>query len=414
MATEVRSGGAERTAWVLSDRARRLTSSAIREILKVTERPGIISFAGGLPSPLAFPVERMREAADRVLRDAPEAALQYGPTEGFAPLREWVAERHSAPGATIRPSQVLITTGSQQALDLLGKTLVDPGSRVLVETPTYLGALQSFSLYEPVFQQVDSDEDGLVPQALTPDVVEGARLLYAQPNFQNPTGRRLPGDRRHDLAALAREGAIPLVEDDPYGELSYHDEPLPTLLSLAPNHVVHLGTFSKVLAPGLRVGYVIAPEHLHGKLVQAKQATDLHTPSLTQRIVHEVVRDGFLDGHVPQIRGIYAAQCRAMLDALAVHMPGGVSWSEPAGGMFLWVSLPGDIDSVELLEASVAASVAFVPGAPFYAGEAPTNTLRLSFATVPPEQIDEGIARLAGLIRARVERRPSPPRSRWP
>lgn len=388
--------------WPLSERARKLTSSAIREILKVTERPSVISFAGGLPSPATFPSEPMREATDRILRDTPHAALQYSATEGYAPLREWIAAHVSRHGATIRPSQVLVTTGSQQALDLLGKVLIDPSSRVLVETPTYLGALQSFSLFEPRFVQVPSDDDGLIPEALTPELTRGARLLYTQPNFQNPTGRRLPQARRRALAELARCGAVPVVEDDPYGALDYRGEPLPTLLSMAPEHVVHLGSFSKVLAPGLRVGYIVAPEELHFKLVQAKQATDLHTPSLTQRIVHEVVKDGLLDTHVPTIRALYDTQCRAMLEALARHMPPGVTWNAPQGGMFVWVKVPPSIDTMKLLEASVAADVAFVPGAPFYANEANHDRLRLSFVTVSPAQIDEGVARLAKLIRERI------------
>jgi 2-aminoadipate transaminase len=238
------------------------------------------------------------------LRDAPAAALQYSATEGYLPLREWIAARYSKGGVQIRPTQVLITTGSQQALDLLGKVLVCPQSPVLVETPTYLGALQSFSLYEPRYVQVPTDDAGLIPSALTPELTAGARLLYAQPNFQNPTGRRLPIERRRELAAFAQNAAFPVVEDDPYGALDYRGEPLPTMLSMAPDQIVHLGSFSKVLAPGLRVGYIIAPEELHFKLVQAKQATDLHTPSFTQRIVHEVVKDGFLDTHVPTIRAL--------------------------------------------------------------------------------------------------------------
>ncbi|NIE88390.1 MULTISPECIES: PLP-dependent aminotransferase family protein [unclassified Burkholderia] len=383
--------------WPLSERARKLTSSAIREILKVTEQPDVISFAGGLPAPSTFPAERMREAADRVLRDAPAAALQYSATEGFLPLREWIAERHR-----VRTGQVLITTGSQQALDLLGKVLIDPASRVLVETPTYLGALQSFSLNEPNYVQVPSDESGLVPEALTPELTAGARLLYAQPNFQNPTGRRLPVERRRALAAFAQTSPFPVIEDDPYGALNYRGEPLPTMLSMAPDHIVHLGSFSKVLAPGLRIGYLIAPESLHFKLVQAKQATDLHTPSLTQRIAHEVIRDGFLDEHVPGIRALYASQCDAMLDALARHMPAGVSWNRPEGGMFVWVQLPASIDSMALLEAAIAQNVAFVPGAPFFANDAQANTLRLSFVTVPPEQIEQGVARLGKLLRERL------------
>jgi 2-aminoadipate transaminase len=390
------------TNWRISERARKLTSSAIREILKVTERPDVISFAGGLPSPVTFPAERMRAASDRILRDSPAAALQYSATEGYAPLREWIAARYSKDGVTIRATQVLVTTGSQQALDLLGKVLIDPASPVLVETPTYLGALQSFSMYEPRYVQVPTDDNGLIPQALTPELTRDARLLYAQPNFQNPTGRRLPLERRRALAEFARTCPFPVIEDDPYGALDYAGAPLPTLLSMAPEHIVHCGSFSKVLAPGLRLGYIIAPEELHFKLVQAKQATDLHTPTFTQRIVHEVVKDGFLDEHVPMIRALYRDQCAAMLSSLERYMPEGVSWNRPEGGMFVWVNLPKCIDTMKLLEAAVADNVAFVPGGPFYANDADHSALRLSFVTVPPARIDEGIARLAKLIRERL------------
>ncbi|WP_322105821.1 PLP-dependent aminotransferase family protein [Paraburkholderia sp. J41] len=389
-------------AWQLSERAIKLTSSAIREILKVTERPEVISFAGGLPAPASFPVEAMRAAADRILRDEAIGALQYSATEGYLPLREWVAARHSGNGVTIRPSQVLITTGSQQALDLIGKVLVSPGKPILVETPTYLGALQSFSLYEPAYVQVPTDESGLIPAALTPELTAGARLLYTIPNFQNPTGRRLPLERRKALAAFAQRASFPVIEDDPYGALDYAGQPLPTLLSMAPEHIVHLGSFSKVLAPGLRVGYIIAPEDLHFKLVQAKQATDLHTPSFTQRIVHEVVKNGFLDTHIPKVRALYRDQCEAMLDSLKRNMPEGVSWNRPEGGMFVWVTLPAHIDSMKLLEEAVAQNVAFVPGAPFFAEQPQHNKLRLSFVTVPPAKIEEGVSKLAALIRARV------------
>ncbi len=392
--------------WPLSERARKLTSSAIRELLKITERPEIISFAGGLPSPASFPVAEIRAAADRLLRDAPTAALQYSATEGYMPLRAWIAARHSSADVTIDPSQVLITTGSQQALELLGKVLVDAGSKVLVETPTYLGALQSFSLYEPEFVSVPTDADGLIPQALDAGLTRGARLLYTQPNFQNPTGRRLSLERRQALAAFARQSAFPVVEDDPYGALSYRGNALPSLLSLAPQHVVYLGSFSKVLAPGLRVGYMIAPPTLHFKLVQAKQATDLHTPSLNQQIVYEVVRDGFLERHIPTIRQLYSAQCEAMLGALEQWMPAGVSWNRPEGGMFVWLQLPDQIDSSELLAAALEQNVAFVPGAPFYATPATASdarqTMRLSFVTVPAEQIAVGVERLAKLIAERL------------
>lgn len=379
--------------WTLAQRAQKLTSSAIREILKVTERPEVISFAGGLPAAATFPVARLRQCCDEILSTSPAPALQYGPTEGYLQLREWIAQRHNVP-----VGNVLVTTGSQQGLDLLGKTLIDVSSKVLVETPTYLGALQAFSLAEPTFASVPSDDAGPIPEALDAELLHGARFMYCLPNFQNPTGRRLPMDRRRDLVRIAQQAGLLLIEDDPYGALSYAGDPLPTLLSLNPHGVVYLGSFSKILAPGLRVGYVIAPEALHRKLVQAKQAADLHTPSFTQRIVYEAVKDGFLDRHIPEIRALYAAQCGVMLDAMARHFPASAQWNRPAGGMFIWVKLPPGVDSTALLEQAIGANVAFVPGAPFYANQPQANTLRLSFVTVPPAKIEEGIARLGVLI----------------
>jgi 2-aminoadipate transaminase len=390
-------------SFVLSQRAQKLTSSAIREILKVTERPEVISFAGGLPSASTFPVARVQKACDDILSNGAAPALQYGPTEGYMPLREWVAKRHSTPATTISPERVLITTGSQQGLDLLGKVLIDPGSRILVETPTYLGALQSFSLSEPEFVSVPSDEEGPIPVAVTPELMRGARFLYCLPNFQNPTARRIPLARRVELTRIAKDAGLLLIEDDPYAELYYTGQPLPTMFSLNPDSVVHLGSFSKVLAPGLRVGYVIAPEVVFRKLVQTKQAADLHTPSFTQRIVYEAVKDGFLETHTPEIRKLYASQCGIMLDALSRHFPDGVHWNRPEGGMFIWVTLPESIDSAALLEKAIARNVAFVPGAPFFANEALHNTMRLSFVTVPAPKIEEGIARLGSLIRQELQ-----------
>lgn len=395
-------------SFTLSRRALALTSSAIREILKVTERPEVISFAGGLPSPQTFPVERMREATSKVLLDAPHAALQYGPTEGYGPLREWVAAHMSRDGAQVRASQVLITTGSQQALDLLGKVLIDEGSKVLVETPSYLGALQAFSLFAPDFHSMPADGHGIVTDALTPGLLAGARFLYCLPNFQNPTGRTMPLARRQALLEKALAAGVPVVEDDPYGELSYSGERLPSLLSLAPDRVIHMGSFSKVLAPGLRLGYLVAPEPLLAKLVQAKQAADLHTPSFSQRIVHEVVQDGFLDRHIPDIRALYAAQCEHMLGALDRCFPAGLDWNRPTGGMFIWVKLPDGIDSGALLAEAVARHVAFVPGAPFYANAPDHSTLRLSFVTVPAPRIEEGVQRLGELLGTVLSGRPVP------
>ena len=387
--------------WHFAERAARMQSSFIREILKVTQRPEIISFAGGLPAADTFPIEAMKAAFDKVLSTNGKVALQYGPTDGFPPLRAWIADALSTNGCTIAPEQVLMTSGSQQALDLLGKVLIDEGSRVLVENPSYLGALQAFSVYRPEFASVATDEHGLVPDSIEA-VINGARLLYALPNFQNPTGRSLSIARRFDLVERCARHNLPLIEDDPYGALSYQDKPLPKLLNMHPDGVVHMGSFSKVLTPGIRLGYVVAPLPLLRRLELAKQAADLHTSQLTQMVVHEVIKDGFLDTHVPTIRTLYANQCQAMLDAMAACFPAGVSWTRPEGGMFIWVTLPPHIDAMVLFEQAIAARVAFVPGAPFYANRPETNTLRLSFVTVSPERIREGIAILGKLIAALV------------
>lgn len=384
--------------WHFSERAQQLQSSFIREILKITQRPEIISFAGGLPSPATFPVERMKAAYDKVLTDNGKVALQYGPTDGFPPLREWIANQLSKEGGTILPEQILMTSGSQQALDLLGKVLIDEGSRVLVETPSYLGALQAFSVYRPEFKSVVTDDHGLVPSSIKP-VAESARLLYSLPNFQNPTGRTLSVERRRELVETCAELGLPLIEDDPYGALSYKGEPMPKMVAMNPDGVIYMGSFSKVLTPGIRLGYVCAPLPLVRRLELAKQAADLHTAQLTQMVVHEVVKDGFLDQHIPTIRTLYGNQCQVMLDAMAEHFPAQASWTRPEGGMFIWVTLPKQIDAMKLLDKAIAARVAFVPGAPFYANEPETNTLRLSFVTVPPERIREGIAILGKLIK---------------
>jgi 2-aminoadipate transaminase len=389
-----------------SDRANKITSSVIREILKITERPEVISFAGGLPSPATFPIELMRKAFDKVLDTQGKSALQYGPTEGYAPLREWIAANLRKSGAKVAAENIMLVSGSQQALDLLGKVLINPGQPVLVETPTYLGALQAFNLFEPIYRSVASDEEGLKPEAITAELAKDAAFLYALPNFQNPTGRTLHEGRRRALIDRAIALNLLVIEDDPYGDLRYRGEAQPSLLSIATqagcDNVVRMGSFSKTLAPGLRLGYIAAPTALISKLIQAKQATDLHTATVTQMAVYEVIKDGFLDTHVPKTCALYRDQSDAMLAALSEHMPAGVTWTTPEGGMFLWLTLPADqgYDAMKLLDAAVARNVAFVPGEPFYANESVPNTLRLSFVTVPPEKIRVGIKALAEVIRA--------------
>jgi 2-aminoadipate transaminase len=388
--------------WQFSNRAEQLQSSVIREILKVTMRPEIISFAGGLPSPATFPVEEMKVAFDKVLSLQGKIALQYGPTDGYGPLREWIAQSLSTDDCRISMDQVLMVSGSQQALDLLGKVLIEERSKVLVETPSYLGALQAFSVYSPEFVSIPTDDDGLLPQEVD-KIADGARLLYALPNFQNPTGRTMPLARRIELVETCARLGLPLIEDDPYGALSYRNEPLPKMLTMNPNGVIYLGSFSKVLTPGIRLGYVVAPIPLIRKLEQAKQAADLHTSQLTQMVVYETIKDGFLAKHIPSIRTLYANQCQAMLDALDEFFPAGVTWNRPEGGMFIWVTLPKHMDGMQLLEEAIAQNVAFVPGAPFYANAPEKNTLRLSFVTVPPERIREGVAKLGKLISAKLK-----------
>ena len=376
---------------LFSKRATAIKSSVIREILKVTGRPEVISFAGGLPSDASFPVPQLKAAFEKVMTDAPQAALQYSTTDGYAPLREWVAAQKSVDGASITPEQVIIVSGSQQALDLIGKVFINEGDKVLVEAPTYLGALQAFDLFFPKYVSIQSDENGLDAEQLSAEQAEGAKFLYALPNFQNPTGRLMTEERRQALVNKARELNLLVIEDDPYGELWYTSAPPPSLLSRMPERVIQMGSFSKILAPGLRLGYIVAPEEIARKFEQVKQATDLHTATLTQRAVYEVVKDGFLNEHIPTIRKLYHAQAQAMLGALAEHMPAGVKWNQPAGGMFLWLELPEGMDAEEMLKKALTRNIAYVPGTPFYANEPVRNTMRLAFVTVPEEKIRAGV-----------------------
>ena len=387
------------TPWQLARRAAKMNPSVIREILKITEKPGIVSFAGGLPSPKTFPVAEFEAACAKVLRDDPQGALQYAASEGFGPLREQVAAMlpwH------VDPAQILITTGSQQGLDLVAKVLIDEGSKILVESPTYLGAVMAFMPMEPEVVSVNNDDQGIDLADLHAKA-NGARFLYVLPNFQNPTGRTMSESRR---AALSQEAAhlnLPLMEDNPYGDLWFDTPPPLPLTARNPEGSIYLGSFSKVLAPGLRLGFIVAPKAVYPKLLQAKQAADLHSPGFNQRLISEVMKDGFLDRHVPTIRALYKSQRDAMLDALAREMPAGsaqstLTWNTPAGGMFLWARLPEGMNAADLLPFAVNQGVAFVPGAPFYADHADPRTLRLSFVTPSVEDIHRGVAALAKAI----------------
>jgi 2-aminoadipate transaminase len=387
------------TPWTMARRAARMNPSVIREILKVTEKPGIISFAGGLPSSKTFPVSEFTAACTHVLTHDAQAALQYAASEGFALLREMVAARLPW---DVDPEQILITTGSQQGLDLVAKILIDADSRVLVETPTYLGALQAFTPMEPEVVSVGSDDEGVDLSDLASKVGTGAskaRFLYVLPNFQNPTGRTMTEARRTALVAKAAELGLPLIEDNPYGDLWFDAEPPAPLTSRNPEGCIYLGSFSKVLAPGLRLGFIVAPKHIYSKLLQAKQAADLHSPGFNQRMIAEVMKDGFLDRHIPTIRALYKSQRDAMLEALTKDMPSDVTWNSPDGGMFLWARLPEGMNAQALLPTAVKNGVAFVPGAAFYNDHADPRTMRLSFVTPNEDEIRTGVAALAAAIR---------------
>ena len=388
-------------------RTKHIYSSAIRELLKITEKPGVISFAGGLPSPEAFPIPRIEEACHKVLAAQADHALQYSTTEGYVPLRELIASNMARYGIRARLENVMITTGSQQALDLIGKLLINRGDRVLLEAPSYLGALQAFNAYGAEFISVPIDGDGLRTDLLEPSLRLSPKFMYVLPNFQNPAGTTIPEGRRHELVLLADKYGIPIIEDDPYGQLRYEGEHIPPLIvtdrenlrdpGYLVGNVIYLSTFSKTLAPGLRLGWIVAPPEIISKLVQLKQAIDLHTPTFNQYVAYEVVRDGFLDEHVRCIRQLYRERRDAMLHALKDFFPPEVSWTKPQGGLFLWISLPKGLDSQKILDTAVAENVAFVPGQCFYAhsGEEAGRHMRLNFSNSSPDQIREGIRRLA-------------------
>lgn len=396
--------------WKLASRTALMKPSAIREILKVTEREDIISFAGGLPSSKTFPVEEFKAACEKVLKDDPAGALQYAASEGYGPLREMLAENLSRQAADagmkweVDPQQVLITNGSQQGLDLAAKVMIDAGSKVLVESPTYLGALSAFTPMEPQVEGVNPSDDGL-DLADFRSKAHGSRFLYVLPNFQNPTGRTMSDAARKLLSLEAAQAGIPILEDNPYGDLWFEKPPPAPLTALNPEGCIYLGSLSKVLAPGLRLGYLVAPKSVYSKLLQAKQASDLHSPGFNQRVAFEVMQNGFLKQHLPKTRALYKAQRDAMLSALDEHFPhaqtdpeGSLSWNQPQGGMFLWARLPKGMNAQELFPHAAAKGLAFVPGSPFFAGNPDARSMRLSFVTPGVDEIRRGVQILAQTI----------------
>ncbi|MBO1437637.1 PLP-dependent aminotransferase family protein [Meiothermus sp. CFH 77666] len=389
-------------------RTQRIQASTIREILKLTTQPGFISFAGGLPAADLFPIQRIGEATQKVLAEHADKALQYSTTEGYLPLREWIAGR--MPGASAE--NVQIVSGSQQGLDLIGKVFIDPGSKILVEAPTYLGALSAFNPYEPLYISVGMDEEGLRLEELEAALeAHRFKFMYVLPTFQNPSGRLMGLERRKAIVALARKYQTPILEDDAYAELYFSGQPLPTLYALdqelGGGNVIYLSTTSKTLAPGLRVAWVVGPKPVIQKIVYAKQGADLHSPTLNQMLVYELVQDGaWFQAQISKIRQTYQTRRTWMLEALQKYMPEDIGWIVPQGGMFFWLTAPQGLDSLELLKQAVEEKMAFVPGQPFYADGSGQNTLRLSYSSATHEQIDEGIKRLGRAVHKMLGREP--------
>lgn len=374
--------------------------SAVREILKVTEQPEIISFAGGLPAPELFPVEAIAEAHAQVFSSEGRAALQYSTTEGWKPLREWIARRMQCRGVNAGLDNVLITSGSQQGIDLVAKLFLEAGDSVLVENPCYLAALQAFSGYEAEIVSVESDDEGMrVDQVERALIDSDPKLIYIVSEFSNPKGVSLSAERRVQLVGLSRKYGVPIVEDDPYGELRYRGERSPTLAALDEEGlVIYLSTFSKTLSPGMRLGWVAASRELIHTLVIAKQAADLHSSTVEQRAAAKLLETFDYDGHISDLNRVYSSRCVSMLEALEAYFPRETRWTRPEGGLFLWVELPEHIRGAVLLEEALRRKVAFVPGAPFFANNPRHNFIRLNFSNQVPELIEEGIKRLARVI----------------
>jgi 2-aminoadipate transaminase len=390
-------------------RMQKMGSSVIRELLKLTERPDIISFGGGLPAPEVFPLKEFKDACNFVLDNYGAQALQYGTTEGYLPLREMIARHAGRYSVAVKPENILITSGSQQALDFIGRLFLNRGDYIVVESPTYLGALQAWNAYGAQYISVPMDENGMIVDELEKALRIGPKFIYVLPNFQNPTGATLSLERRQRIVELADKYGVPIVEDDPYGQLRYEGEHLPSLVYLDSQYrgddgtytgnVIYLSTFSKLLAPGIRLAWVVAPEQVIKRLVHTKQAADLHTATFNQMVAYEVGKGGFLDEHVKVIRSVYKERRDVMLETMEEIWPSSTSWTRPLGGMFLWGILPENMNATELIKKAIDRKVAFVPGEAFHANGGGKNTMRLNFSYSSPDVIREGTTRLGLLLR---------------
>ncbi len=412
MTVYANSSGAPAVNWerFLAQRTHQMKSSAIRELLKLTQSPDVISFAGGMPAPEFFPAREIEEACHYILREECKEALQYSSTEGYRPLREFLADSMAKYGIQHSPDNIMITTGSQQALDLVGKIFIDPGSYVVTGRPTYVGAIQSWRAYQAQFMSIPLDEKGMQTDILEKELAqckELPRFLYILPNFHNPAGTTLPEERRRHVVELARKHDLIIIEDDPYGALRYEGEDVLPISAMAPERTIYLGTFSKTLVPGLRIGWIVAPAEIVFRLAQAKQGADLHSSTFDQMLANDVAQRGILRPHVKRLRQVYKERRDTMLDALEEFWPEGSAWTRPEGGLFLWARVPESINTMTLMQRAIAEKrVAYVPGVNFYPYEdGGFNAMRLNFSYASQDKIVEGIRRLGELTKEELIRK---------
>ncbi len=385
---------------MFAQRMTNMSGNVIREILKLTQQPDFISFAGGMPSFDAFPVEHLQDITAEAIKKYKGDALQYGTSEGYQPLREYIAGWLKEKNIDVDYSEILITSGSQQGIDLVSKTFLDPQDKVLVESPTYLAAIQIFKLYQAEFTAVEADYQGVNPVSLNEAVQKDShKLLYLVPNFQNPTGITLTKERRQQVATLLDEYKLYLIEDDPYGELRYSGEQLLPIKSYNKERSIYLGSFSKIISPGLRVGYAVGDPEILSKLVVGKQTTDVHTSNLSQIIVYEFCQRGLLQSHIKQIRKIYKEKRDLMLELMKKYFPAEVTWTKPDGGLFIWAQLPEKSNATGLLQEAIKEKVAFIPGESFYPLGGGKQTMRLNFSNATPQQLEEGLERLGKIMK---------------
>ncbi len=385
---------------IFANRMTDIHKSFIREILKVTVNPEVISFAGGLPNPDTFPVEEIRQATLKVLEADGKNVLQYSTTEGYLPLRQYIAERYKRKSLEVSADEILITHGSQQGLDLLGKVFINKGDNILIESPGYLGAIMAFSIFEPEFHSVPLLDEGIDTGQLKEliDTIP-VKLFYAVPNFQNPSGISYSDDTRRDTADIIKNHSTIFIEDDPYSELRFMGKELPSMKNYLKDNVIIMGSFSKITSPGMRIGWIYAEEEIMEKLIIAKQASDLHTSSFSQRVLYQYLTDNDIDTHIQEIRRLYKRQRDCMVAAIDRYFPKEVKTTKPEGGMFLWATLPEGISVMNLFNLAAKENVAFVPGNPFYVDVKDTNTLRLNYSNSSEEAIEVGIKRLAGAMK---------------